>query len=155
MRKPARMGVFERYLTLWVALCILAGILLGQLIPALFQTLGAATLAQVNLPVALLVWLMIVPMLLKIDLAALRQVGRHWRGIATTVGVNWLVKPFSMALLGWLFIGHLFRAWLPAAQIDGYMAGLILLAAAPARRWSSSGPTWSRASRISPSRRWR
>lgn len=131
MRKPARMGVFERYLTLWVALCILAGILLGQLIPALFQTLGAATLAQVNLPVALLVWLMIVPMLLKIDLAALRQVGRHWRGIATTVGVNWLVKPFSMALLGWLFIGHLFRAWLPAAQIDGYMAGLILLAAAP------------------------
>nr|WP_234731919.1 ACR3 family arsenite efflux transporter [Acidocella facilis] len=125
------MGVFERYLTLWVALCILAGILLGQLIPALFQTLGAATLAQVNLPVALLVWLMIVPMLLKIDLAALRQVGRHWRGIATTVGVNWLVKPFSMALLGWLFIGHLFRAWLPAAQIDGYMAGLILLAAAP------------------------
>ncbi|WP_211248733.1 ACR3 family arsenite efflux transporter [Acidocella facilis] len=131
MRKPARLGVFERYLTLWVALCILAGIILGQLVPALFQTLGAATLAQVNLPVALLVWLMIVPMLLKIDLAALRQVGQHWRGIATTVGVNWLVKPFSMALLGWLFIGHLFRAWLPAAQIDGYMAGLILLAAAP------------------------
>ena len=141
MSKPARLGVFERYLTLWVALCILAGIILGQLVPSLFQLLGDATLAQVNLPVALLVWLMIVPMLLKIDLASLRQVGRHWRGIATTVGVNWLVKPFSMALLGWLFIGHLFRLWLPAAQIDGYMAGLILLAAAPCTAmvfvWSS------------------
>lgn len=131
MSKPARLGVFERYLTLWVALCILAGIILGQLVPSLFQLLGDATLAQVNLPVALLVWLMIVPMLLKIDLASLRQVGRHWRGFATTVGVNWLVKPFSMALLGWLFIGHLFRLWLPVAQLDGYMAGLILLAAAP------------------------
>lgn len=129
--KAPSMGVFERYLTLWVALCIVAGIILGQLIPSLFQLLGDATVAQVNLPVAILVWLMIVPMLLKVDLAALGQVGRHWRGIASTVGINWLVKPFSMALLGWLFIGHLFRAWLPAAQIDGYMAGLILLAAAP------------------------
>ena len=127
----ARLGPFERYLTLWVALCIGAGITLGLLVPAPFQVLGAATVAQVNLPVAILVWLMIVPMLLKIDPAALREVGRHWRGIATTVGVNWLVKPFSMALLGWLFIGHLFRPWLPAGQIDSYIAGLILLAAAP------------------------
>ncbi|MBL6457356.1 ACR3 family arsenite efflux transporter [Belnapia sp. T6] len=125
------MGVFERYLTLWVALCIIAGILLGQAVPALFRLIGEATLAEVNLPVALLVWLMIVPMLLKIDLGALGQVRAHWRGIAATVAVNWLVKPFSMALLGWLFIGGLFRAYLPAEQIDSYMAGLILLAAAP------------------------
>jgi len=127
----ARLGLFERFLTVWVALCIAAGVLLGTFVPAPFQALGAATVAQVNLPVAILVWLMIVPMLLKIDPAALREVGRHWRGIATTVGVNWLVKPFSMALLGWLFIGHLFRPWLPAGQIDSYIAGLILLAAAP------------------------
>ena len=124
------MGKFERFLTLWVALCIVVGIGLGQALPGVFQALGAATVAQVNLPVAVLVWLMIVPMLLKIDLAALGQV-RHWRGIVTTVGVNWLVKPFSMALLGWLFIGYLFRPLLPADQIDGYIAGLILLAAAP------------------------
>jgi len=130
-RLGARLGPFERYLTLWVALCIGTGILLGLLVPGPFQVLGAATVAQVNLPVAILVWLMIVPMLLKIDPAALREVGQHWRGIATTVGVNWLVKPFSMALLGWLFIGHLFRPWLPAGQIDSYIAGLILLAAAP------------------------
>ncbi|HEX2943978.1 MAG TPA: ACR3 family arsenite efflux transporter [Rhodopila sp.] len=125
------MGVFERFLTLWVALCIVAGIALGQLMPGVFHVIGDATVAQVNLPVAVLVWLMIVPMLLKIDLAALREVGRHWRGIASTVGVNWLVKPFSMALLAWLFIGHLFRPYLPAGQIDSYVAGLILLAAAP------------------------
>ena len=125
------MGVFERYLTLWVGLCILVGIGLGQAVPGVFQALGAATLAEVNLPVAILVWLMIIPMLLKIDLAALGQVGAHWRGIATTVGINWLVKPFSMALLGWFFIGWVFRPWLPADQIDSYMAGLILLAAAP------------------------
>ena len=125
------MGVFERFLTLWVALCIIAGVALGQVFPSVFHAIGAATLAEVNLPVAVLVWLMIIPMLLKIDLAALGQVGGHWKGIATTVGVNWLVKPFSMALLGWLFIGWLFRPLLPAAQIDSYMAGLILLAAAP------------------------
>ncbi len=129
-RKPA-MGIFERFLTLWVALCIVAGIALGQLIPALFHMLGDATVAQVNLPVAVLVWLMIVPMLLKIDPAALREVGQQWRGIASTVGVNWLIKPFSMALLAWIFIGHLFRPWLPADQIASYTAGLILLAAAP------------------------
>jgi len=125
------MSLFERFLTVWVALCIVAGIILGQLMPGVFHLLGNATVAQVNLPVAVLVWLMIVPMLLKIDLAALREVGQHWRGIAATVGINWLVKPFSMALLGWLFIAHLFRPFLPAGQIDSYIAGLILLAAAP------------------------
>ncbi len=121
--KAPSMGKFERFLTVWVALCILVGIGLGQAVPGVFHALGAATVAQVNLPVAVLVWLMIVPMLLKIDLAALGQVGNHWRGIATTVGVNWLVKPFSMALLGWIFIAHLFRPFLPADQIDGYIAG--------------------------------
>jgi ACR3 family arsenite transporter len=125
------MGVFERYLTLWVGMCIFTGVILGQMAPGVFRAIGAATVAQVNLPVAVLIWLMIVPMLLKIDLGALGQVREHWRGIAVTVGVNWLVKPFSMALLGWLFISHLFRPYLPADQIDSYIAGLILLAAAP------------------------
>jgi len=124
---PARIGTFERYLTLWVALCIACGIALGRAMPSVFQALGSASIADVNLPVALLVWLMIVPMLLKIDPAALREVGQHWRGIATTVGINWLVKPFSMALLGYLFIGDLFRPLLPAAQVPSYLAGLILL----------------------------
>ena len=128
--KPA-MGLFERFLTVWGALCIVAGIALGQWLPEVFHAIGNATVAQVNLPVAVLVWLMVVPMLLKIDPAALREVGQHWRGIASTVGVNWLVKPFSMALLAWIFIAHLFRPWLPADQIASYTAGLILLAAAP------------------------
>lgn len=114
-----------------MALCIVAGVALGQTVPGVFHALGGASVAQVNLPVAVLVWLMIVPMLLKIDLTALGQVGRHWRGIVATVGVNWLVKPFSMALLAWIFIGHLFRPLLPTGQIEGYIAGLILLAAAP------------------------
>ena len=125
------MGTFERFLTLWVALCIIAGIILGQLLPGIFHALGEATVAEVNLPVALLVWLMIIPMLLKIDLTALREVGQHWRGIATTVGINWLVKPFSMALLAWIFIAHQPRPWLPPDQLNSYTAGLILLAAAP------------------------
>ena len=125
------MGLFERYLTIWVGLCIVVGILLGRWMPAAFHALGAAEIAQVNLPVAVLVWLMIIPMLLKVDLGALGHVGAHWRGIAATVGINWLVKPFSMALLAWLFIGHLFRPYLPADQIDSYTAGFILLAAAP------------------------
>ncbi len=129
--KPARLGLFERWLTLWVALCIVAGIVLGQAQPTMFHAIGNATIAQVNLPVAALVWLMVIPMLLKIDPAALREVGSHWRGIAATVGVNWLVKPFSMAILGWLFIGYLFRPFLPSSQIDSYVAGLIILAAAP------------------------
>jgi arsenite transporter len=129
--KAPSMGLFERYLTLWVALCIVVGIALGRLIPDVFHLLGAAEIAHVNLPVAVLVWLMVVPMLLKIDLAALGTVGAHWKGIAATVGVNWLVKPFSMALLAWVFIAHMFRPYLPADQIDSYTAGLILLAAAP------------------------
>ena len=125
------MSTFERYLTLWVALCIVVGVGLGYLMPGVFQTIGAAEIAKVNLPVALLVWLMIVPMLMRIDFAALGKVGTHWRGIGVTLFVNWAVKPFSMALLGWLFIGWLFRPYLPEAQIESYIAGLILLAAAP------------------------
>jgi ACR3 family arsenite transporter len=125
------MSLFERYLTLWVALCIVAGVALGHLFPGLFHAVGGAELAHVNLPVAVLIWLMIIPMLLKVDFAAIGQVGRHWRGIGVTLFINWAVKPFSMALLGWFFIGHLFRPWLPTDQIDSYIAGLILLAAAP------------------------
>ncbi len=125
------MSVFERYLTVWVVLCIVAGIALGWLMPGLFQAIGAAEIAKVNLPVALLIWLMIIPMLVKIDFAALNRVTEHWRGIGVTLFINWAVKPFSMALLGWLFIGWLFRPYLPADQINSYIAGLILLAAAP------------------------
>ena len=125
------MSLFERYLTLWVALCIVAGIALGQVFPGLFQTIGGLEVANVNLPVAVLIWLMIIPMLLKIDFAALGQVTRHWRGVGVTLFINWGVKPFSMALLGWLFLSVLFRPWLPADQIDSYIAGLIILAAAP------------------------
>jgi ACR3 family arsenite transporter len=128
--KPA-MNLFERYLTLWVALCIAAGITLGHLLPDLFQTVGKMEIAKVNLPVAVLIWLMIVPMLIKIDFGALAEVRRHWRGIGITLFVNWAVKPFSMALLGWLFIGTLFRPLLPEDQINSYIAGLIILAAAP------------------------
>jgi len=125
------LGTFERYLTVWVALCIVTGIILGQFFPAPFQALGRMTVAEVDTPVALLIWLMIVPMLLKVDFGALHRVAEQGRGIAVTVGINWLIKPFSMALLGWLFIGWLFRRWLPAGQIDSYIAGLIILAAAP------------------------
>jgi ACR3 family arsenite transporter len=127
----ARMGPVERYLTLWVALCIVAGIALGHWQPGLFRALGALEVAQVNLPVALLIWLMVIPMLLKVDFGALHHVKEHWRGIGVTLFVNWAVKPFSMALLAWLFIRGLFAPWLPAEQIDAYVAGLILLAAAP------------------------
>jgi ACR3 family arsenite transporter len=125
------MSIFERYLTLWVFLCILAGVALGHLLPDVFQAISAAEIAKVNLPMALLIWLMIIPMLLRIDFTALRGVAAHWRGISVTLFVNWAIKPFSMALLGWLFVGYLFRASLPADQIDSYIAGLILLAAAP------------------------
>ena len=128
---PASLNLFERYLTAWVAICIVAGIALGQWQPHAFQAIGAMQIAQVNLPVGLLIWIMIIPMLLKIDFGALHQVKAHLRGIAVTVFVNWLVKPFSMALLGWLFIRHMFAPWLPAVQLDSYIAGLILLAAAP------------------------
>ncbi|MFQ8430427.1 ACR3 family arsenite efflux transporter [Amaricoccus sp. W119] len=125
------MSRFERYLSVWVGLCIVAGVALGHLFPSFFQAVGAAEVASVNLPVAVLIWLMIIPMLLRIDFAALGQVGAHWRGIGVTLFINWAVKPFSMALLGWLFIGYLFRPWLPADQIESYIAGLIILAAAP------------------------
>lgn len=125
------MSIFERYLTLWVALCIVAGIAAGHFLPGLFQAIGALEYAKVNLPMAGLIWLMIIPMLLRIDFASLRHVGSHWRGIGVTLFINWAVKPFSMALLGWLFIGWLFRPYLPAGQIDSYIAGLIILAAAP------------------------
>ncbi len=131
VRPSPALGSFERYLSLWVALCIAVGILLGHLLPGAFAVISVAELAHVHLPVAGLVWLMIVPMLLKIDFHALGQVREHWRGVAVTVAINWLVKPFSMALLGWLFIGHLFAPLLPAGQIPSYIAGLILLAAAP------------------------
>jgi arsenite transporter len=128
--RPA-MSTFERWLSVWVALCIVAGIGLGHLLPGVFRTIAAAELARVNLPVAVLIWLMIVPMLLKIDFGSLGGVTRHWRGVGVTLFVNWAVKPFSMALLGTLFIGHLFAPLLPQDQIPSYIAGLILLAAAP------------------------
>ncbi|EEE05483.1 ACR3 family arsenite efflux transporter [Burkholderia multivorans] len=125
------MSVFERYLTVWVLLCIVVGIALGQVAPGVFQAVGRMEIAQVNLPVGGLIWIMIVPMLLKVDFGALGQVKQHWRGIGVTLFVNWAVKPFSMALLAWIFIRHVFAQWLPAAQLDSYVAGLILLAAAP------------------------
>jgi len=125
------MNRFERHLSLWVALCIVAGVLLGQAMPGPVQAFGRLEVARVNLPVGLLIWVMIVPMLLRIDFGAMREVGRHWRGIGVTLFVNWAVKPVSMALLAWLFVRQLFAPWLPAEQIDSYVAGLILLAAAP------------------------
>ncbi|MBA2079160.1 arsenical-resistance protein [Rhodanobacter sp. PCA2] len=124
-------GFFERYLTLWVAACIVLGTALGHWLPGPFAALGAMEVAKVNLPIAVLIWLMIVPMLLRIDLGAMRQVGRHWKGIGVTLFINWAVKPFSMALLAWLFLRHVFAGHLPGAQVDSYVAGLILLAAAP------------------------
>jgi ACR3 family arsenite transporter len=128
--RPALQG-FERYLTGWVALCIAAGLALGRLFPAASQAVGRLQLARVNLPVGALIWVMIIPMLMRVDFGALHEVRRQGRGIAITLVVNWLVKPFSMAFLGWLFIRHLFAPLLPAGQIDAYLAGLILLAAAP------------------------
>jgi ACR3 family arsenite transporter len=124
-------GFFERYLTIWVALCIIAGILLGKAFPSVFQGIAQLEVAQVNIPVGILIWVMIIPMLIKIDFGALSQVKGHWRGIGVTLAINWLVKPFSMALLGWIFVRYVFAAWLPADQLDSYIAGLILLAAAP------------------------
>ena len=125
------MSFFERYLSLWVFACIVIGITLGQLFPLAFQSIGDLEVAKVNLPVGLLIWIMIIPMLLKVDFGALNQVRRHVRGIGVTLFINWLVKPISMAILGWLFIRELFAPWLPTEQIDSYIAGLILLAAAP------------------------
>ena len=127
----APMSVFERFLSVWVFLCIVAGIALGQLLPDLFQAIGRMEVAQVNLPVGLLIWVMIIPMLVKVDFSALHEVRQHVKGIGVTLFVNWLVKPFTMAFLGWLFIRQLFAPYLPAEQLDSYIAGLILLAAAP------------------------
>lgn len=128
---PEPMSVFERYLSLWVFLCIIVGIALGQLLPGPVQAIGRMEFAKVNLPVGALIWVMIIPMLLKVDFGALHQVRQHWRGIGVTLFVNWAVKPFSMALLGWFFIRQVFAPYLPADQADSYIAGLILLAAAP------------------------
>ena len=127
----APMSVFERFLTVWVFLCIVIGIGLGQLFPDAFQAIGRMELAKVNLPVGVLIWVMIIPMLMKVDFGALHEVRQHGRGIGVTLTVNWLVKPFSMAFLAWAFIRHLFAPLLPSEQIDSYIAGLILLAAAP------------------------
>ena len=126
-----RLGMFERWLSLWVALCIVAGIALGRVVPELFHWLGSLEIAHINLPVGLLIWLMIVPMLMRVDFGSLASVRRHWRGFGITLFVNWAVKPFSMALLGWIFVRHVFAQWLPVEQQDSYIAGLILLAAAP------------------------
>src|SRR5688500_13473076 len=115
---PAPMSVFERYLSVWVFVCIVVGVALGQFFPAPFKAVGRMEVAKVNLPVGLLIWLMIIPMLLKVDFGALGEVKRHWRGIGVTLFVNWAVKPFSMALLGWIFIRHVFAPWLPAEQLD-------------------------------------
>jgi len=141
------MNLFERYLSLWVFLCIIAGVALGQFMPGVFQFIGHLEVAQVNLPVGLLIWVMIIPMLLKVDFSALHQVRQHIRGIGVTLFINWLVKPFSMALLGWLFIRHWFAPLLPADQIDSYIAGLILLAAAPC---TAMVFVWSRLSNGDP-----
>lgn len=141
------MSIFERYLTVWVFLCIVAGISLGQIAPAVFQSIGRMEIAQVNLPVGLLIWVMIIPMLVKVDFGALHEVKQHVRGIGVTLFVNWLVKPFTMAFLAWLFVRNLFAPWLPAEQIDSYIAGLILLAAAPC---TAMVFVWSRLSNGDP-----
>ncbi|NNJ91315.1 MAG: arsenical-resistance protein, partial [Gammaproteobacteria bacterium] len=125
------MGFFERYLTLWVFACIVTGITLGHFFPGQFQTIGKLEISHVNLPVAILIWLMIIPMLLKVDFSALGNIKEHWKGVGVTLFINWAVKPFSMALLGWVFIQQIFAPYLPAHQLDSYIAGLILLAAAP------------------------
>lgn len=143
----AAMSVFERYLSVWVLLCILAGIVAGQMAPGVFQAIGHLEFAQVNLPVGLLIWVMVIPMLVKVDFTALHEVKQHVRGIGVTLFVNWLVKPFSMAFLGWLFVRQLFAPWLPAEQLDSYIAGLILLAAAPC---TAMVFVWSRLSNGDP-----
>jgi ACR3 family arsenite transporter len=143
----APLGVFERYLTVWVFVCIAVGVAAGQLFPAPFRAIGAMEIAKVNLPVGLLIWVMIIPMLVKVDFSALHEVRQHVRGIGVTLFVNWLVKPFSMALLAWLFVRNLFAPWLPAGQIDSYVAGLILLAAAPC---TAMVFVWSRLSNGDP-----
>ncbi len=141
------MNAFERYLTLWVFACIVVGTAAGHYFPDLFQAIGRMELARVNLPVGVLIWVMIIPMLVKVDFGALSEVRQHVRGIGVTLFVNWLVKPFSMALLAWIFVRHLFAPWLPADQLDSYVAGLILLAAAPC---TAMVFVWSRLSNGDP-----
>jgi ACR3 family arsenite transporter len=143
----APMSLFERYLTLWVFICIVLGVAAGQLMPDLFQAVGRMEVAKVNVPVGLLIWVMIIPMLMKVDFAALGEVRKHVRGIGVTLFVNWLVKPFSMAFLAWLFIRNVFAGWLPPDQLDSYVAGLILLAAAPC---TAMVFVWSRLTRGDP-----
>src|SRR5512140_3267536 len=143
----AHLGGFERYLSAWVVACIMAGILMGKWLPDFFEGVGAMQVAQVNIPVGLLIWVMIIPMLMKVDFGALHEIRRHVRGIGVTLFVNWLVKPCSMALLAWFFIRLVFRPWLPADQIDSYVAGLILLAAAPC---TAMVFVWSRLSNGDP-----
>ena len=145
--RPQGIGFFERWLSVWVLLCMGLGIAAGQGLPGLFEALGRLEVAQVNLPVGVLIWVMIIPMLLRIDFAAMGQVRQHWRGIGVTLAVNWLVKPFSMALLAWIFLRHVFADYLPAGEIDGYVAGLILLAAAPC---TAMVFVWSRLTRGDP-----
>lgn len=141
------MSRFERYLTVWVFLCIVTGVVLGEIFPNLFQTIGELEYAKVNLPVGLLIWIMIIPMLIKVDFGALHEIRSHARGIGVTLFINWLVKPFSMAFLGWLFIRQIFAPYLPADQLDSYIAGLILLAAAPC---TAMVFVWSRLSNGDP-----
>ncbi len=141
------MNIFERYLTVWVVLCIVAGVVLGNLLPGVFQAIGHMEVAQVNIPIGILIWVMIIPMLLKVDFGALHEVRRHGRGIGVTLFVNWLVKPFSMAFLAWVFVSQLFAPWLPQDQLDSYVAGLILLAAAPC---TAMVFVWSRLSNGDP-----
>lgn len=131
MNKSKHLNFFDRYLSLWVLLCMGAGIILGKYLPDFIHALGNLTIAQVNLPVGILIWVMIIPMLIRIDLGEIHHVKQYWRGTLITLFVNWLVKPFSMALLGWFFLKYLFFAWLPQAEVDHYIAGLIILAAAP------------------------
>jgi ACR3 family arsenite transporter len=130
-KEPSSISFFERYLTVWVALCIVVGVTLGQVLPEIFHGLGRMEVARVNIPVGILIWVMIIPMLMKIDFAVMGQVRSHWRGIGVTLFINWAIKPFSMALLSLLFIRHVFAAYLPAHQLDSYVSGLVLLAAAP------------------------
>lgn len=125
------MNIFEKYLTIWVSLSIIVGVFFGQLLPSFFQILSGIEYAHVNLPVALLIWIMIIPMLIKVDFSSLGQIKNHVKGVAVTLFINWFIKPFSMALLAWIFIRNLFVEFLPVDQLDSYIAGLILLAAAP------------------------
>ncbi len=131
---PKRLNVFERYLTVWVGLCMVAGLLLGRFAPAAvaqLRTMEFGKSSQVNVPIAILIWLMIIPMMMKVDFGAIRDVGQRPRGLLVTLFVNWLVKPFSMALIAWVFFRHLFGSWISAAEADQYIAGCIILAAAP------------------------